>query len=59
MLRFGAERDRRVDEYRRLIQRIDDALEGRAGPFRTATEALEWVRGEEPLPEGKEAPGEY
>ena len=47
VLRFEDERDRRVEEYQRLIDRIDDVLEGRAGEFPTGSAALRWVRGED------------
>lgn len=43
---FQGERDRRVEEYQRLVDRIDDVLEGRAGEFLTGSAALRWVRGE-------------
>ena len=49
VLRFEDERSRRVEEYQRLIDRIDDVLEGRAGEFPTGSAALRWVRnGESP-----------
>jgi len=35
------------EEYQRLIDRIDDVLEGRAGEFLTGSAALKWVRGED------------
>ena len=44
VLRFEDERSRRVEEYQRLIDRIDDVLEGRAGEFLTGSAALKWVR---------------
>ena len=44
LLEFHGERDRRVEEYQRLIDRIDDVLEGRAGEFLTGSAALKWVR---------------
>ena len=47
LLEFHGERDRRVEEYQRLIDRIDDVLEGRAGEFLTGSAALKWVRGED------------
>ena len=46
VLEFEGERDRRVEEYQRLIDRIDDVLKGRAGEFLTGSAALKWVRGE-------------
>lgn len=45
LLDFENERNRRVEEYQRLIARIDDVLEGRAGEFLTGSAALRWVRG--------------
>ncbi|TDY60537.1 hypothetical protein C8D99_10886 [Aminivibrio pyruvatiphilus] len=47
VLEFEGERDRRVEGYQRLIDRIDDVLEGRAGEFLTGSAALRWVRGED------------
>lgn len=47
VLEFEGERDRRVEEYQRLVDRIDDVLEGRAGEFLTGSAALRWVRGED------------
>lgn len=47
VLEFQGERDRRIEGYQRLIDRIDDVLEGRAGEFLTGSAALRWVRGEE------------
>ena len=47
VLEFEGERDRRIEEYQRLIDRIDDVLEGRAGEFLTGSAALRWVRGED------------
>jgi len=47
VLRFEDERDRKVEEYQRLIDRIDDVLEGRAGEFLTGSAALRWVRSED------------
>ena len=47
VLDFEGERDRRIEEYKRLIDRIDDVLEGRAGEFLTGSAALRWVRGED------------
>ncbi len=47
VLEFQGERDRRVEEYQKLISRIDDVLEGRAGKFLTGCAALRWVRGDE------------
>lgn len=46
VLDFENERDRRVEEYQKLIARIDEVLEGRAGEFLTGSAALRWVRGE-------------
>jgi O-acetyl-ADP-ribose deacetylase (regulator of RNase III) len=46
VLDFEGERDRRIEEYRRLIDRIDDVLEGRAGEFMTGSAALRWVMNE-------------
>lgn len=46
VLEFQGERDRRVEEYQKLVDRIDDVLEGRAGEFLTGSAALKWVRGE-------------
>jgi hypothetical protein len=46
VLEFQGERDRRIEEYQRLIDRIDDVLEGRAGEFLTGSAALKWVRRE-------------
>ena len=45
-LDFEDERNRRVEEYQRLIARIDRVLEGQAGEFLTGSAALKWVRGE-------------
>lgn len=45
-LGFENERDRRVEEYQKLISRIDRVLEGQAGEFLTGSAALKWVRGE-------------
>lgn len=50
VLEFQGERDRRIEEYQRLIDRIDDVLEGRAGEFLTGSAALRWVRNENSLP---------
>lgn len=47
VLRFEDERDRRVEEYQRLIGRINAVLEGRAGEFPTGPAALKWARGED------------
>lgn len=46
LLDFENERDRRVEEYQKLISRIDRVLEGQAGEFLTGSAALKWVRGE-------------
>lgn len=43
LLDFENERNRRVEEYQRLIDRIDDVLEERAGEFMTGSAALKWV----------------
>ncbi len=47
LLDFEDERNRRVEEYQRLINRIDRVLEGQAGEFLTGGAALKWVRGDE------------
>lgn len=47
VLDFENERDRRVEEYQKLIARIDRVLEGQAGEFLTGSAALKWVRGDE------------
>lgn len=46
LLGFENERNRRVEEYQRLIARIDEVLEGQAGEFLTGSAALKWVREE-------------
>ncbi len=44
LLDFENERNRRVEEYQKLIARIDEVLEGQAGEFLTGSAALKWVR---------------